>query len=97
METVNISLPKELNQQIDKAIKEQGYASRSEFFRTLIRFYFALSVTDTAVENPIFTPFKKKSLAKVKKELANANRYSSAFIESVVEGLAKSSLYKNKK
>ena len=47
--------------------------------------------------NPLFTPFKKKSLAKVKKELANANRYSSAFIESVVGGLAKSSLYKNKK
>ncbi len=41
MGTFNISLPDDLIQQISKAIKEKGYASRSEFIRDSIRKYLA--------------------------------------------------------
>ncbi len=93
METVNISLPKELNQEIDKVMKKEGYASRSEFFRTLIRLYLTLKATNTSQEDSFFVPFEKKSLKEIKKELAATGQYSSAFINSVVSGLGKSSLY----
>ena len=36
---VNISLPKELNNEVEKAVKSGGYASKSEFFRNLIRIW----------------------------------------------------------
>ncbi|PIT97684.1 hypothetical protein COT77_00025 [Candidatus Berkelbacteria bacterium CG10_big_fil_rev_8_21_14_0_10_41_12] len=94
MRTVNISLPKELNQQVDRAIRKEGYASRSEFFRTLIRLYFTLRSTNATQQGSFFVPFKKKSLNKIKEELTATDQYSSAFIDSVVKGLEKSSLYK---
>ncbi|MBI5305989.1 ribbon-helix-helix protein, CopG family [Candidatus Wolfebacteria bacterium] len=36
---VNISLPKELNKEVEKAVKSGHYASKSEFFRNLIRLW----------------------------------------------------------
>ena len=36
---VNISLPKELNREVEKAVKNGHYASKSEFFRDLIRLW----------------------------------------------------------
>lgn len=36
---VNISLPKELNKEVEAAVKGGHYASKSEFFRDLIRLW----------------------------------------------------------
>lgn len=36
---INISLPKELNKEVEKAVKSGHYASKSEFFRSLIRLW----------------------------------------------------------
>lgn len=36
---VNISLPQELNKQVEKAVKSGRYASKSEFFRALLRLW----------------------------------------------------------
>ncbi len=36
---VNISLPKELNKEVERAVKSGRYASKSEFFRDLIRLW----------------------------------------------------------
>lgn len=36
---VNISLTEELNKEVEKAIKSGRYASKSEFFRDLIRLW----------------------------------------------------------
>jgi putative addiction module CopG family antidote len=36
---VNISLPEELNREVEKAVKKGHYASKSEFFRNLIRLW----------------------------------------------------------
>jgi len=36
---VNISLPKELNKEVEKAVRSGRYASKSEFFRYLIRLW----------------------------------------------------------
>lgn len=34
---VSISLPKELNREVERMVKEGGYATKSEFFRDLLR------------------------------------------------------------
>jgi len=34
---VNISLPKELDRTVEKIVKEEKYATKSEFFRDLLR------------------------------------------------------------
>ena len=36
-EIINISLPKELNREVERIIKKEKYATKSEFFRDLLR------------------------------------------------------------
>ena len=36
-EVINISLPKELNKAVEDIIKKEKYATKSEFFRDLLR------------------------------------------------------------
>ena len=36
---VNISLPQKLNKEVDKAVKSGQYASKSEFFRDMMRLW----------------------------------------------------------
>ena len=36
-EVINISLPKELNKVVEEIIKKEKYATKSEFFRDLLR------------------------------------------------------------
>lgn len=42
---INISLPKELNKKADELIKEGGYATKSEFFRDLLRMKIENKIT----------------------------------------------------
>ncbi|MFC1790456.1 ribbon-helix-helix domain-containing protein [Patescibacteria group bacterium] len=92
MQTINISLPQKLSSQVEEIIKREGYASKSEFFRNLIRLY--LSLTTSSPKPLRLSPYKKQPLEKVKKSLEKSNRnYSQAFINSVIKGLGESSIY----
>jgi len=91
MYTVNISLPKSLYQKVDQLIKDEGYASRSEFFRTLIRVYTALKG-----EKRELIEFQYKPLSEIKNAMKSTNKYNQSFVNDVVAGLKKSSLYENK-
>jgi len=55
-EVINISLPKELNKTVEEIIKKEKYATKSEFFRDLLRM---------RIEGKIF-----KELAESRKELS---------------------------
>jgi len=48
---VNISLPKELNKEVEKAVKSGRYASKSEFFRDLIRLWQEQRFLDEIMES----------------------------------------------
>ncbi len=48
---VNISLPKELNKEVEKAVKSGRYASKSEFFRDLIRLWREERLLDEIMES----------------------------------------------
>ncbi len=90
MNTINISMPNTLTEQVDRIIEQEGYASRSEFFRTLLRFYLGLRPQATSEEK--LGTYNARPLEEVASELRDGG-YSDAFVESVILGLKKSSVY----
>lgn len=87
MATLTISLPDQVINQIGAEVKRRSFATRSEFFRDLLRKYFA---DDLRIER-----FEAKPLEEIRLELTRAGRYSEKFIDSVVRGLKRSSVYAN--
>lgn len=87
MATMTISLPDSIAKRVDEETARQGFATRSEFIRALLRKYFGGELT--------FEVYKKRPLKEIKLDLARTGKYNQAFIESVVSGLAKSSAYEH--
>ncbi len=85
MATMTISLPNQIVQQIDSEAQEKGFATRSEFIMSLLRKYFTHEIE--------FKKFETMPLERLKADLAKTGKYSEKFIESVTQGLAKSSKY----
>lgn len=85
MSTMTISLPEQVASQVASETRKQGFATRSEFIRSLLRRYFTGDVP--------LQPFVTRPLEEIKRELAATGKYSEKFIESVVKGLSKSSVY----
>ena len=95
MRTVNVSLPDNLATEVDTIVSEKGYASRSEFFRALLRFYSFLASEKESKDILALTPFAKKPIEEVESALLSSGRYGNDFVKSVVSGLRKSSVYRN--
>lgn len=95
MRTVNVSLPDTLAEEVDTIVVEEGYASRSEFFRTLLRFYSFLESEKVGQEVLTLAPFVKRPLKEVESALLSTGGYNRDFVKSVVSGLSKSSVYGN--
>ena len=85
MTTMTISLPEQVAAQITQETRKQGFATRSEFIRSLLRRYFVKDIP--------FQPFIARPLDEVKKDLVSTGKYSDKFISSVIKGLSKSSAY----
>ena len=86
MSTLTISLPQQFIRQIESEARRQG-ATRSEFFRTLIRKYLS--------QENRFEVFTPRPLAEIRKGLENTGKYNKKFINSVIRGLSESSFYAN--
>lgn len=95
--TFNISLPQTLANQVDAQIASGEFASRSEFFRTLLRLYGTITQTVTKHKaDPIeFVEYKKVPLKQVEEEFMATGKYSKKFVKGIVEGLRRSSVYAN--
>lgn len=89
MSTVTISLPGQLTKKVDIEAKKQGFATRSEFIRSLIRRYFGS-------EDLTFEEFAPQPLDKIRKEFEKTGKYNKKFIDSLMRGLKESSLYESK-
>lgn len=50
-EVINISLPKELNKKAEDLMKKGGYATKSEFFRDLLRMQIEGKIIRELVES----------------------------------------------
>jgi len=86
MATMTISLPARFVSQINIEAKNQG-ATRSEFFRSLLRKYFTREV-----QFKVFTP---RPLEEIRRGMLKTGKYSQKFVNSVVAGLSESSVYGN--
>lgn len=84
MATLTISLPTQFITKINAEAKAQG-ATRSEFFRGLLRKYFTEQIE--------FKPFIKIPLDQIEEGLRETGKYNDKFIKSVVKGISKSSMY----
>lgn len=84
MATLSISLPTQFITQINTEVKAQG-ATRSEFFRALLRKYFTKQIE--------FKPFVKVPLNEIENGLRESGKYNEKFIKSVVKGFSESSYY----
>jgi len=85
MTTMTISLPDPIARQVDGETRTKGFATRSEFFRALLRRYFTNEIA--------FEPFRPRPLAEIRKDLEKTGKYNKKFISSVMEGLSGSSWY----
>lgn len=90
MTTVTISLPDQIAKKMDLEAKKQGYATRSEFIRSLLRSHFA-------DENGLqFQQFQAKPLQEIRTNLQKTGKYNKKFVNSLMKGLSESSLYADK-
>ncbi|EKD90766.1 MAG: hypothetical protein ACD_30C00092G0034 [uncultured bacterium] len=92
MTTVTISLPDEVAKRVDVEAKKKGFATRSEFVRSLLREHF----TEEEEELEL-VPFVKRPLEEIRASLEATGKYNKKFIDSVIKGLKEnSSVYADK-
>ncbi|MBI2613180.1 MAG: ribbon-helix-helix protein, CopG family [Candidatus Levybacteria bacterium] len=89
MTTITISLPTQIAKKVDSETQQHGFATRSEFIRSLIRGYFVKKEFEFEEFNPV-------PLDKLKLELKQTGKYNGKFINSVIKGLERSSVYEGK-
>lgn len=87
MSTITISLPGQIAKKVDAEAKKQGFATRSEFIRSLLRKYFF------GEEELKLEEFKPIPLDQLRLELEKTGKYKHKFIDSVIKGFKRSSIY----
>lgn len=90
MRTINISLPDSFADKIFQEVKKGGFASVSEYVRSLIRRQVM------SEEDFEFEVFEKKPLREIRRDFERTGLYNKKFIDSVVKGLSQSSIYASK-
>lgn len=88
MTTITISLPEQIATKVDQITLLEGFATRSEFIRNLIRRYLFPETK--------FEVFKTRPLEEIKAGFEATGKYNQKFIKSVISGLKQSSFYGNK-
>ena len=90
MSTITISLPEQITKRVDSETRKQGFATRSEFIRSLLRKYFSTGDVN-------FESFVPRPLEEIEEGLRRTGKYNEKFISSVVKGLRdNSSIYEAK-
>lgn len=93
MSTVNISLPSEQVSLVDRFVSLYGFASRSEFMRSLIRLIKQKpELVEKAATFPFATP-TEKSVKKIIAGFKKTKKYSAAFLKDLEEGLKSSDYF----
>ncbi len=94
MSTINISLPQEQVNFIDKLASAYGFANRSEFIRAILRF---IGRRPEIIEKIAIFPFvspQTKSAKKIISDFKKTKKYSSVFLKDLKEGLESSAYFK---
>ena len=94
MSTVNISLPKEQVNLVDKFVSVYGFANRSEFIRSLLRL---ITHKPELIEQSATFPFVvsvEKSAKTIVADFRKTNKYSAEFLKDLEQGLKSSNYFK---
>ena len=89
MSTVTISLPAQIAKKVDIEAKKEGFATRSEFIRSLLRRYFGS-------KELMFEEFIPRPLNEIREAFEKTGKYNKKFIDSLIRGLKESSVYEGK-
>jgi len=92
MTTVTISLPTQIAKRVDDETRTHGFATRSEFMRSLLRRYFTTEIK----EDLVFQAFQPKPLKQVRAAFEKTGKYNKQFIDNLIQGLSESSVYADK-
>lgn len=93
MVTLNISLPEPLVRVVDREVSGGSYASRSDFFRMLLRMYEVLS--GKAALPFELVEFQKRPLQEIEEGFMATGKYEKKFVKGIIAGLKRSSVYAN--
>ena len=92
MTTVNVSLTSPQVEWIDQMSDKLGFANRSEFVRSLLRFVSGRPDLLSGVETfPFVAPLRDKT--KVIADFKKTGKYSAAFLQDLEEGLSRSDYF----
>lgn len=94
MSTINISLPLEQVNFVDKLVDSYQFANRSEFIRSLLRL---VSFRPEMVQNIATFPFivpEEKSVKNIIEDFKSTKKYSVGFLKDLEEGLGQSDYFK---
>jgi len=94
MKNINVNLTKEQAKVVDETAKKYGYANRSEFFRSLLRYIFLHSPGILKkLDVFVFEEPPTKDVSQIIAGLEDSGRYSQDFIKSVAAGLRKTEYF----
>lgn len=97
MGMMNISLPEKQIQDVDMMVEKYGYANRSEFVRSSLRFVLK---SKAVLSEMIDFPFLVANSADEPEEIVNdfraTGKYKEAFLKDLEDGLKRSKALKKK-
>ena len=93
MVTLNISLPEPLVRVVDREVSGGSYASRSDFFRMLLRMYEVLS--GKAALPLELVEFQNRPLKEIEDGFMATGKYEKKFVKGIISGLKREGLYAN--
>ena len=94
MKNININVTSKQAKLVDETAQERGFANRSEFFRSLLRYIFLHSPQIlTKLDAVMFEEPPTKNANYMVSELKRTGKYKKAFIKSISAGLKKSEYF----
>lgn len=93
MQTVNISLTSDQLKNVDSLAAKHGFANRSEFFRSLLRFVIRKPEVISIADNIAFSPPDTKNSSEILNDFKASKKYSPAFLKDLKKGLKESTYF----
>jgi len=94
---MNVSLPDKQIQEVDLMVGRYGYANRSEFVRSALRFVLKNKVVaDEMVDFPFLVANPSDQPGDVVSDFRASGKYSEAFLRDLEDGLKRSKALKKK-
>jgi len=92
---MNVSLPEKQIQDVDSMVERYGYANRSEFVRSALRFVLKnKTVSDEMTDFPFLVASSFDEPDEVVNDFRKTGKYSEGFLKDLEEGLKKSKFLK---